>query len=238
MSLTPGAAQSRSRRALLPAYALVVPALAGLGGLAFLAAKPGVARSMAGSPRALGFTLAVAALVLAATWLLPRRRVRPAVTVLAQLVPATVAFVVAVLPAFHQVTVVEAFPDAASAPPGTAAPSALAPAADRADVVARAALHGIDHDATGTALLVRRADGSSVVRLQALDVEPGPDYQLHLLPGRDRTWPGGGVHLGRLRGNRGAQNYDVPAGAPVDGPVTVLVWCRAFGVPVAAATLG
>ncbi len=35
-----------------------------------------------------------------------------------------------------------------------------------------------------------------------------------------------------------AQNYDVPVGARIDGPVTVLVWCRAFGVPVPAATLG
>lgn len=149
---------------LLPPYALVVPALASLGGMAFLAAKPGVARSMAGSPRAFGFTLAVAALVLAATWLLPRRRVRPAITVVAQFVPASIAFVVAMLPAFHQVTVVEAFPDAVSAPAGSTARGGPAvPPANRADVVARAALHGIDHDATGTALLVMRADGSGVL---------------------------------------------------------------------------
>jgi len=230
MTLTALTATSRARRRLPPAYALVVPALAGAGGLAFLAAKPGVARSMASSPRALGFTVVVAALLLGATWLLPRLAVRPVLTVAAQLVPAAAAFGLAVLPAFHQVTVVEAFPDAVP----IAAPAAPA---GRADVIARAPLHGIDHDASGTALLVMRGDGTYVVRLQSLDVEPGPDYQVHLVPGRDRQRPSGGTHLDRLRGNRGAQNYDVPRTVTLDGPVTLLIWCRAFGVPVAAATL-
>ena len=40
-----------------------------------------------------------------------------------------------------------------------------------------------------------------------------------------------------LRGNRGTQFYDVPAGINVDhGSWTVLVWCQTFGVPVANAT--
>jgi hypothetical protein len=232
MTATTQPAHTRARRALPPAYALVVPVLAGAGGLTFLAAKPGVARSMLGSPRALGFTLLVMALLLGAAWLLPRLGVRPAVTVAAQLVPAAAAFGLAVLPAFHQVTVVEPFPDAA---PTAATRNATV---EPADVVARAPLHGIDHDATGQALLVRRGDGSYVVRLQSLDVEPGPDYQVHLVPGRDHERPSGGVHLDRLRGNRGNQNYDVPRAVTPDGPVTVLIWCRAFGVPVAAATLG
>src|SRR4051794_12351527 len=236
MTPTPTAARSRPRRVIPPAYALVVPVLAGAGGLAFLAAKPGVARSMAGSPRALGFTVSVGVLLLGATWLLPRLQARPVVTVVAQLVPVVLAFGLAVLPAFRQVTVVEAFPEAA--PTAAATASGQAQAAERADVVARAPLHGIDHDATGTTLLVMRGDGTYVVRLQALDVEPGPDYQVHLVPGRDRTRPSGGTRLDRLRGNRGAQNYDVRAAVTVDGPVTVLIWCRAFGVPVAAATLG
>jgi len=225
---------ARTHTLLPPAYARVVPTVAVLGGLAFLAAKPGVARSMAGSPRALGFTLVVALLVLGSTWLLPRLGARPAVTVAAQVAPAALAFVVAVLPAIHQVTVVEAFPDAAPAASAAAAPAP----ADRADVITQAPLRGIDHDASGTALLVMRSDGSFVVRLQSLDVEPGPDYQVHLVPGRDRTRPSRGTHLDRLRGNRGDQNYAVPETLATTGPVTVLIWCRAFGVPVAAATLG
>ncbi|MGZ4615947.1 MAG: DM13 domain-containing protein [Actinomycetes bacterium] len=221
---------SRRTRLPRPPHALAVPVLAALGGLAFLVWRPGIARSMAGSPRALGFTLAVGALVLALGWLVPRLSPRPAVTVAAQLVPVALAFVVTVLPAFHQVTVDEPFPAGAAGP--AAAGDVGTPA-----VLGRAAIRGIDHRAQGTALLVRRTDGMLVARLESLDVEPGPDYQVHLVPGPDRHRPDGGTHLGRLRGNRGNQNYAVPDGVTTDGPVTVLIWCRAFGVPVAAATL-
>jgi hypothetical protein len=239
-------AREPARRRLplpLPASSLVVPALAGIGGAAFLAWKPGVARSMVGSPRAFGFTLVVASCVLAGGWLLPRLGRGWRTTAAAQLVPVLAAFLVTVAPAFRQVSVDEAFPAAtpgvsASPDAGThATPRSGVVAPDRAIVLGRSELHGIDHRASGEALLLRRADGSLVVRLAQLDVEPGPDYQVHLVPGAARREPGDGVRLDRLRGNRGNQNYNVPKGFRVTTPVTVLVWCRAFAVPVAAATI-
>lgn len=212
----------RSRALPLPLSSLVVPALAGLGGLAFFAWKPGVARSMLGSPRALAFSLVVVALVLGAGWLLPRIGRGPAVTAAAQSVPVLLAFVLAVLPAFRDVTVTEAFP---------------ATGTSQATQAGSAAIEGIDHRASGTALLLAGADGSYVVRLQDIDIEPGPDYHVHLVSGAGRDDPDGGVRLDRLRGNKGSQNYQVPAGTAVRTPVTVLVWCRAFAVPIAAATI-
>lgn len=231
-----------------PAYALIVPVLAGLGGLAFFLWKPGVARSLLGSPRALAFTMVVGLLVLGAGWLLPRLGRGALLTTAVQGLPVIAAFVLTVVPAFRQVTVVEAFP--ASVAPSSSAPDAPAAtgsdgsdeteSAPRAAVIGSAELSGIDHRATGTALLVRRADGSLVVRLTGLDVEAGPDYFVHLVPGAGKEHPEGGVRLDALRGNKGDQNYDVPTGVRVAlsrSPVTVLIWCRAFAVPVAAATI-
>ena len=96
---------------------------------------------------------------------------------------------------------------------------------------------GIDHRASGSAALYRLVDGSFIVRLEDIDIQNGPDYFVHLVPGADRESPGGGHDLGALKGNRGSQNYEIPAEVDVSaGPFTVLVWCRAFSVPVANAT--
>jgi hypothetical protein len=132
---------------------------------------------------------------------------------------------------------VEAPPPAASG----AQPSAGGPSAGAAQPgpkeLGKAALRGIDHDATGQARIVTLADGSTVVRLESLDVEPGPDYFVYLAPGEDVTEPEG-ARLGKLKAPRGNQNYEVPAGTAVQAPVTVLIWCRAFSVPIANATIG
>jgi hypothetical protein len=101
----------------------------------------------------------------------------------------------------------------------------------------RANLAGIDHRATGTARLIRLADGSVAVRLESLDVQPGPDYYLHVLAGPDMHRPAGGSQVARLRGTRGNQNYPLAAGRTVALPATVLIWCRAFDTPIAAATI-
>jgi hypothetical protein len=44
-------------------------------------------------------------------------------------------------------------------------------------------------------------------------------------------------HLNRLRGNEGNQNYPVPTTVGLQRPFTVLIRCRAFAVPIAAATI-
>ena len=195
---------------------------------------------MAGSPRAAGFTLIISALVLGAGWLLPRLGRGAATTALCSFVPVLAAFLLTVAPAFRQVTVDEAFPAAVDASQPTASASTATPGPAQpgtATVLGRADFRGIDHRAAGDVLLLRRADGSLVVRLERLDVEPGPDYQVYVVPGADQHKPGGGVHLDRLRGNKGNQNYEVPAGFRPTTPVTVLIWCRAFAVPVANATV-
>lgn len=122
---------------------------------------------------------------------------------------------------------------------GAAAETAGSPTAAAGPViVASGPLSGIDHRARGTAALVRAADGSLVVRLIDFDIEGVPDPRVYLLQGDDAERPGGD-DLGRLPGNKGAVlDIPVPAGSTAGRGWTVLIWCRAFSVPIANATLG
>jgi hypothetical protein len=222
--------------ATLPRTSLAVPAAAAVGAAAFLAWKPGVALSTFASPRALGFAASVGILTLALGWLLPRLGRGFVLTATAQAIPVVIAFVITVLPAFRSTTVNEPLPGVPAPSVAAGAAAAQAPASTTT-TLSRAGLTGIEHRASGDAVLIRLADGSQVIRLEHLDVEPGPDYFVFVVPGAEHRAPDGGTRLNHLRGNRGNQNYPVPAGLAVTRPATVLIWCRAFAVPIAAATL-
>ena len=108
-----------------------------------------------------------------------------------------------------------------------------APAAAGPRLLGRGRLHGIGHTASGTAELVE-SNGKVVVQLRDFKVQAGPDYRLYLAAGER---PDGGRELGALKGTSGNQRYAVERRADARRFDTVLVWCRAFSVPVAAATL-
>ncbi len=128
-------------------------------------------------------------------------------------------------------------PTPAEVAPATAPEPSPAPAASGPQRLRSGSLRGIDHRAEGTVAIYRQPDGRYVIGLEDIDIQPGPDYDLYLVPGPDRDDLDGATRLDDLRGNKGTQYYAVPAG--LDGataPWTVLVWCETFDVPIAAAT--
>jgi hypothetical protein len=141
-------------------------------------------------------------------------------------------------------------PTTSTTAPATVAPSTVepapaspvpSPAPDTAPpepvLLATGTVEGIDHRASGRASIYRSPDGSLVVGLEDIDIQPGPDYDVYVVPGADRDDIDGGVRLDDLRGNIGTQFYVVgPEADLTSGAWTVLVWCQTFGVPVANAT--
>jgi hypothetical protein len=67
-------------------------------------------------------------------------------------------------------------------------------------------------------------------------IQSSPDPIVYVIQGENRDTPGGD-DLGRLRGNVGTDSdYQLPSGTEPGPGWTVLVWCRAFAVPIANAT--
>src|SRR2546428_95055 len=94
-----------------------------------------------------------------------------------------------------------------------------------------------EHETTGTAHVVRLAGGRRVLTLTGFSTSPGPDLRVRVAPGGGTDGSADGVaDLGALKGNRGDQQYELPAGLAVRG-VSVLIWCRAFSALFGSATL-
>ena len=219
-------------------FRLLLPQVVLFGGMAvMLVVHPNAFTSALHSTRALVLNAALLAGWLALSWVLWRW---PRVYVGALSVVAVAAIAVLVVPTLRDEKVVEEFPAAVAEPTTPPQRSATGPttpttAAAAPKRISTGTLRGIGHDATGTASVYERADGSRVVGLEAIDIEPGPDYRVLVVPGLDQERPGDGLELDALRGNQGTQYYEVPSGTEVGPGWTVLVWCRAFGVPIANA---
>jgi hypothetical protein len=92
------------------------------------------------------------------------------------------------------------------------------------------------HFGRGTALLIETEPGRYVVRLEDFEVRNGPDLYVYLSPVPD-GYADEAIELGRLKADKGSQNYDVPAGADVGRVRSVVIWCKQFAVQFAVATL-
>ncbi|WP_194818440.1 DM13 domain-containing protein [Nocardia sp. XZ_19_385] len=102
-----------------------------------------------------------------------------------------------------------------------------------------------EHTTSGSLVILKLPDGSHVLRLDDLDTSDGPDLHVWLtdapvIDGRD-GWgvfdDGAHLDLGKLKGNKGSQNYTIPADADLSKYTSVSIWCDRFNVSFGAATL-
>jgi electron transfer DM13 len=125
------------------------------------------------------------------------------------------------------------------APSAASAPPTIAPTPSPQPLIARSgAFHGMDefHFGRGTARLIETAPGLFVVRLEKFEVRNGPDLFVYLSPDGD-GYAKGAVEVGRLKANKGNQNYELPAGTDVSSAASVIIWCKQFSVLFATAPL-
>ena len=97
----------------------------------------------------------------------------------------------------------------------------------------------VRHPATGVATAIRLAGGGRVLTLTDFEVDNGPDLRLYLVAGEARSEDEvrDPIDLGALKGNRGDQQYELPADLDLGRYSTAVVWCRAFSVLFARAPL-
>ena len=97
------------------------------------------------------------------------------------------------------------------------------------------------HPTEGTALVLGDGSGQRFLRLEDFRTDNGPDLNVYLSTAPPDA-PAGEfdddfVDLGDLKGNVGAQNYEIPVGLDLDRYSTVAIWCVRFGVVFGAAEL-
>jgi hypothetical protein len=90
------------------------------------------------------------------------------------------------------------------------------------------------HNAEGQVRVLRLNDSINFLRLEDFKATNGPDLYVYLSVDKSAS---DFVNLGRLKGNVGNQNYEIPEGTDLSKYATVLIWCQAFSVLFGSADL-
>ena len=101
---------------------------------------------------------------------------------------------------------------------------------------------GLAHETKGLASIYQLADGKRTLRLTDFETSNGPDVHIYLTAaeiekGNDAIKQAGFIDLGSMKGNKGDQNYDIPADVDLNKYKNVTIWCARFGVNFATAPL-
>ena len=98
------------------------------------------------------------------------------------------------------------------------------------------------HRGSGQAIIYTTPEGGHLLRLENLEVTNGPALHVVLSPHEDPTRSNevlleGYSDLGDLKGNRGNQNYPIPAEVDLSIIKSVVIYCKPFAVVFSVATL-
>jgi hypothetical protein len=107
--------------------------------------------------------------------------------------------------------------------------------------IATGSFRSLEHKTTGQASVLQLSDGSRILRFEDLDTSNGPDLRVILSSAPssagDKDFGDDYVELGKLKGNIGDQNYEVPAGIDLGRYSSAVVWCHRFKVGFGVAGL-
>src|SRR5262245_20104928 len=111
-----------------------------------------------------------------------------------------------------------------------------------AKVLAKGEFHNAEKAGKGTATVYQLADGKRVLRLSDFETDNGPDLHVRLIAADDAVDTASVakadyVEVAKLKGNKGAQNYELPGKVELDKYRVVSIWCNRFSVNFAVAPL-
>jgi Electron transfer DM13 len=96
-------------------------------------------------------------------------------------------------------------------------------------------LEGKIHQTSGRATIYKNKDGKEYLRLSDFTTSNGPDVHVILVRAEDKGLEQEivkddleHVELGRLKGNQGDQNYDLPAALDLNQYQAVAIYCERF----------
>jgi len=104
--------------------------------------------------------------------------------------------------------------------------------------------HGRVHATSGRATVYQEADGKLILRLTNFKTSNGPDVHVILVATKDAMDDANflkdnteKLELGKLKGNEGDQNYEIPAGTDLTKFRAVSIYCERFNANFGAAPL-
>jgi len=114
----------------------------------------------------------------------------------------------------------------------------------RAKTLVTGKFHGKVHKTEGRATIYQEADGKLVLRLTKFKTSNGPDVHVILVATTDAMDDANflkdnteKLELGKLKGNEGDQNYEIPEGTDLTKFRTDSIYCERFNANFGAAPL-